>query len=80
MTTAHPSSASNEGHQTGMRYKEVEYTLVQTSSPSGWKWSFKDAVGREKSGASADRRFAISTAEHAIEKLLLKNRKTSANE
>jgi hypothetical protein len=63
-----------------MRYKEVEYTLVQTSSPSGWKWSFKDAVGREKSGASADRRFAISTAEHAIEKLLLKNRKTSANE
>jgi hypothetical protein len=60
-----------------MRYKDVEYTLVQTSAPAGWRWSFKDAMGREKSGASADRRIAICKAENAIDKLLLKSRKSS---
>jgi hypothetical protein len=59
-----------------MRYKDVEYTVVQTSAPVGWRWSFKDATGREKSGASADRRIAIRTAERAIDKLLLKSRKS----
>ena len=53
-----------------MRYKGIEYTIVQTANPFGWKWTvFLDAT-RTRTGISRARADAVLDAERAIDKAL----------
>jgi hypothetical protein len=53
-----------------MKYKGVEYSIVQTRNPSGWKWViFLDAT-RTRTGIASTRAHAVLDAERAIEKTL----------
>jgi hypothetical protein len=46
----------------------MEYQIVQTAKPSGWKWTvFLDAT-RTRSGYSLSRQYALFEALHVIEK------------
>jgi hypothetical protein len=49
-----------------MEHQSIEYTVVQTSNPFGWKWSFEQAGRRPKIGIAYDRAEAIRAAEVAI--------------
>jgi hypothetical protein len=53
-----------------MEYKGVEYEVLQTSNPTGWKWIVRLETGRHKSGISFSRPMAVTSAKHAIEKIL----------
>ncbi len=51
-----------------MEYKGVEYSVVQTANPTGWKWTaFLDAT-RTRTGVAHSRAHAILDAKRAIEK------------
>jgi hypothetical protein len=52
-----------------MQYQGIEYTIVQTANPFGWKWSFKREGRSPKTGISYDRAEAILAAECATSKL-----------
>ncbi|MBR1090443.1 hypothetical protein JQ621_23500 [Bradyrhizobium manausense] len=53
-----------------MEHKGIEYTVVQTINPSGWKWSFERNGRSPKSGIAFDRAEAISAAQRAIGQLI----------
>jgi len=53
-----------------MEHKGVEYTAVQTASPSGWIWRFQLAGHREKAGIADSRSMAVFFACAAIDKAL----------
>jgi hypothetical protein len=53
-----------------MRYQDIEYTIVQTANPFGWKWSFDREGLPPKTGISYDRAGAIFAAEKAIDQAL----------
>jgi hypothetical protein len=55
-----------------MKYKGLQYSLVQTSSPTGWKWIVRLDDGRTKTGTAPNRTAAIRLAEIRIEKALKK--------
>jgi hypothetical protein len=57
-----------------MQYQGIEYTIVQTANPSGWKWSFEREGRRPKTGISYDRVEAILAAEGAINRALKEKR------
>jgi len=50
-----------------MEHNDIQYTVVQTASPTGWKWTI-EVDGRVKTGRSYDRATAIRQAEIAIER------------
>jgi hypothetical protein len=50
-----------------MEHNDIQYTVVQTASPTGWKWTI-EVDGRIKTGRSYDRAMAIRQAEIAIER------------
>jgi hypothetical protein len=50
-----------------MKYKDVEFTVVQTANPTGWKWTVQ-LDGREKVGSSDSRGRAIEMAQKAIDR------------
>jgi hypothetical protein len=52
-----------------MKYKGLEYTLIQTIAPSGWRWSFR-YLDCEFSGSNSTRREAVRAAERAIDNVL----------
>jgi hypothetical protein len=53
-----------------MEYRGTEYQVVQTSNPTGWKWTVY-AVGRRiKAGSGRNRAVAVALAHRAIDKLL----------
>jgi hypothetical protein len=51
-----------------MEHQGVEYTVVQTINPFGWKWSFERDDKRPKTGVAFSRTEAVSAAEQAISK------------
>jgi hypothetical protein len=58
-----------------MDYKGVEYTIVQTANPSGWKWTvFLDAT-RTRTGISRSKADAIRDAERAIDNAIERDKR-----
>ena len=57
-----------------MQYQGIEYTIVQTADPFGWKWSFEREGRSPKTGISYDRVEAILAAEGAINQALKEKR------
>ena len=53
-----------------MQYQGIEYTVVQTLNPSGWKWSFERHGRSPKTGIAFNRAEAIVAAQRAIGQLL----------
>jgi hypothetical protein len=51
-----------------MEYKGIEYRIVQTSNPSGWKWIVFLDETRTPTGISNTRANAVLDAEHAIDR------------
>ena len=52
-----------------MEYKGMQYSVVQTSSPTGWKWIVR-LDGKTKTGTAPHRTAAVRFAEIAIEKAI----------
>jgi hypothetical protein len=57
-----------------MEHQGIEYTVLQTANPSGWKWSFKREGRVPKTGIAYDRIEAIRAAELAINRHLKERR------
>jgi hypothetical protein len=53
-----------------MEHQGVEYTVVQTINPLGWKWSFGRDGRAPKTGIAFSRAEAVSAAERSIVKSL----------
>jgi hypothetical protein len=51
-----------------MRYKEYEYSVVQTANPTGWKWTVRLDDTRSRTGTAFSRATAMLFAERAIDK------------
>jgi hypothetical protein len=49
-----------------MEYQGIQYTVVQTINPFGWKWSFEREGRSPKTGIAFSRAEAIQAAEQAI--------------
>ena len=58
-----------------MEYNGVEYSVVQLTDGSGWRWEVRFADGKSKSGVTrVSRALAIKLAETEIDRVL-KDRK-----
>jgi hypothetical protein len=58
-----------------MEYKGVEYSVVQLTDDTGWRWEVRFGDGKNKSGVTpVSRAFAIKLAEYEIDRTL-KDRK-----
>jgi hypothetical protein len=55
-----------------MDYKGIEYNVVQTSHPRGWKWTVYLDTTQSRSGDAFAKVRAISDAERAIDRALKK--------
>jgi hypothetical protein len=53
-----------------MEHKGIEYQIVQTAHPTGWRWTVYLDDGHSKTGVSSSRQYAIYDATNAIEKAL----------
>jgi hypothetical protein len=53
-----------------VEYKGIEYTVVQTANPTGWKWIINLDESRIKMGTAFSRASAITFAEQSIAKHL----------
>ena len=53
-----------------MDYKGIEYQIVQTSNPTGWKWTVEMKGKRPRVGGAHSRIAAIALAQIAIDKLV----------
>ena len=53
-----------------VEHKGVQYQVVETASPTGWKWTVQLADGRTITGVSFSRGHAIFYAINAIDKVL----------
>ena len=51
-------------------YKGIEYQVVQTSSPTGWKWTVEMEGRRPRVGGGHSRAAAIALAQIAIDRLV----------
>lgn len=51
-----------------MEYKGIQYDVVQTASPTGFKWTVQLDGERTRTGVAYSKAEAISTAERAIDK------------
>jgi hypothetical protein len=58
-----------------MNYRGIDFTVVQTSSPTGWKWTVPCESGRDKTGICQSRMVATRMAEYAIDKMLSKSKR-----
>jgi len=56
-----------------MDYKGIEYHIVQTSSPTGWRWTVEMEGRRPRVGSGHSRAAAIALAQIAIDKLVKQN-------
>jgi hypothetical protein len=50
-----------------MQHKGVQYEVVETANPSGWKWTVQLADDRTKTGVSCSKAHAALYAINAIE-------------
>jgi hypothetical protein len=57
-----------------MEHQGIEYTVVQTINPFGWKWSFERNGRAPKTGIAYNRMEAIRAVERAIRQALRQNR------
>jgi hypothetical protein len=53
-----------------MEYRGIQYQVVQTANPTGWKWTMQLDGGHIKTGVSYSRQYAIYEVTNAIEKAL----------
>jgi hypothetical protein len=54
-----------------MEYKGVEYSVVQLTEGSGWRWELRLSEGKSKSGITrVSRVVAIKQARYAIDRFL----------
>jgi hypothetical protein len=53
-----------------MEHRGMQYQVVQTASPTGWKWTVQLDGSRTKTGVSFSKTNAIFEATNAIEKAL----------
>jgi hypothetical protein len=53
-----------------MEHKGIEYQIIQSAHPSGWRWTVHLDDGHTKTGVSSSRQYAIYDATNAIEKAL----------
>jgi len=56
-----------------MAYKGIEYQIVQTSNPTGWKWAVEMEGRTPRVGSGYSRAAAIALAQIAIDKLVKQN-------
>ena len=61
-----------------MKYREIEYQVVQTANPTGWKWTVHLDGKRTKTGAGYSRASAIALAQRAIDKAVQASAKETA--
>jgi hypothetical protein len=52
-----------------MIYRGVEYRLVQSIAPKGWRWSFEYA-GRQRSGHKSHREEAVTHLKRSIDQAI----------
>jgi hypothetical protein len=52
-----------------MRYRDVDYTIVQGRGRQLWKWGFA-VENKSHTGEAATKAEAVSEAEHAIDRAL----------
>lgn len=52
-----------------MEYKGIEYSVVQTACPTGWKWVAQLSAMKTSTGKASSRPEAIRLAHSAIEKV-----------
>src|SRR5216684_5026235 len=53
-----------------MEYKGVEYSVVQLTEGTGWRWEIRLDDGKNKSGSTpVSRAVAIKQAEHEIDRI-----------
>ena len=58
-----------------MKYKGVEYTVVQMAGGAGWRWEVRFAGGKTKSGVTPlSRAAAIKVAEYEIDRVIKDNK------
>jgi hypothetical protein len=50
-----------------MQHKGIQYQVVETANPSGWKWTVQLGEGQTKTGVSCSRGHAIFYTINAIE-------------
>jgi hypothetical protein len=53
-----------------MDYRGIEYTVVQTANPTGWKWTISIDAKRTKTGSGFNRAGAVRRAEKVIDDYL----------
>ena len=53
-----------------MEHRGIQYQVVQTASPLGWKWTVQLDGDRTKTGVSFLREYAIYDATNVIENAL----------
>jgi hypothetical protein len=53
-----------------MEFRGVQYVVVQTANPTGWKWTVSIDAKRTKTGTGFSRIGAIRRAEKVIEDYL----------
>jgi hypothetical protein len=67
--------ASNRKAGEFLDYKDIEYQVRQTASPSGWKWTvFLDAT-RTRTGTSPTKADAVQDAERAIDNAIQRDKR-----
>jgi hypothetical protein len=52
------------------QHRNVEFSVVQTTCPTGWKWSMFLGADRTKTGHSYSKDSAIADAQQKIDKYL----------
>jgi hypothetical protein len=53
-----------------MEYRGIQYQIVQTANPAGFKWTVQFDADRTKTGQSKLRRVAVIKAQRSIEREL----------
>jgi hypothetical protein len=53
-----------------MRYRDIEYQVVETVSPTAWKWTVLLDGAPTRTGSGTTRTHAIGLAQRAIDKVL----------
>ena len=58
-----------------MQYKAIEYQVVRTANPTGWKWIVQLGATRTRIGASYSMKSAVLDAQRKIDKELKTDKK-----
>jgi hypothetical protein len=62
--------------ETGMRYRDIEYTVVQGIGRDIWKWTVSLDPNHTATGTAAIKSAAVAAAERTIDKALALRRLT----